>query len=109
MQGGTEDPDERAMTSHTVMREGCEVTSVEEGHDVERVTVRSDVVKETKSVGEACWKQSARCKQFAKQGTRQRPVHPGTEGEIPAGQTCGHRHDQVPGESKHKVSIEYVQ
>ena len=53
MQGGTEDTDERAMTSHTEMCEGCNVTSVEEGHDVERVTVRSDVVKETKSVGEA--------------------------------------------------------
>ena len=36
-----------------VMCEGCEVTFVEEGHDVERVTVRSDVVKEKKSVGEA--------------------------------------------------------
>ena len=53
VQGGTEDTDERAMTSHTEMCEGCNVTSVEEGHDVERVIVRSDVVKETKSVGEA--------------------------------------------------------
>ena len=35
------------------MCEGCEVTSVEEAHVVERVTVTSDVVKETKSVGEA--------------------------------------------------------
>ena len=52
VQGGTEDTDERAMTSHTEMCEGCEVTSVEEAHVVERVTVRSDVVKETKSVGE---------------------------------------------------------
>ena len=52
-QGGTEDTDERAMTSHTEMCDGCEVTSGEEAHVVERVTVRSDVVKETKSVGEA--------------------------------------------------------
>ena len=53
MQGGTEDTDERDMTSHTEMCEGCEVTFVEEAHVVERVTVRSYVVKETKSVGEA--------------------------------------------------------
>ena len=53
MQGGTEDTDERAMTSHTEMCESCEVTSMKEAHVVERVTVRSDVVKETKSVGEA--------------------------------------------------------
>ena len=40
--------------SHTEMCDGCEVTSVEGGgHGVERVTVRSDVVKEMKSVGEA--------------------------------------------------------
>ena len=32
MHGRAEDPDERVTTSHT---EGCEVTSVEEGHDVE--------------------------------------------------------------------------
>ena len=53
VQGGTEDTDERVMTSRTVMCECCEVTFVEEGHDVERVIVRSVVVKETKSVGEA--------------------------------------------------------
>ena len=53
VQGGTEDTDELVMTSHTEICEGCEVTSVEEGHDVERATVRSDVVKETKSGGEA--------------------------------------------------------
>ena len=47
VQGGTEDTDERVMTSHTEMCEGCKVTSVEEGHDVERVTVRSDVVMQT--------------------------------------------------------------
>ena len=35
---GAEDTDERVMTSHTEMCEGCEVTSVEEGHDVQRVT-----------------------------------------------------------------------
>ena len=32
-----EDADERVMTSHTEMCEGCVVTSGEEGHDVERV------------------------------------------------------------------------
>ena len=53
VQGGAEDTDERAITSHTEMCQGCEVTSVEEAHVVERVTVRSDLVKETKSVGEA--------------------------------------------------------
>ena len=37
VQGGAEDTDERVMTSHTEMCEGCEVTSVEEGYDVERV------------------------------------------------------------------------
>ena len=41
---GTEGTDERVVTSHTKMREGCEVTSVEEGHDVERVTARSDEI-----------------------------------------------------------------
>ena len=47
VQGWAEDTDERVMTSHTEMCQGCEVTSVEEGHEVERVTVRSDVVKRT--------------------------------------------------------------
>ena len=47
VQGGKEDIGERVMTSHTEMCEGCEVTSVEEGHDVERVIVRSDAVKQT--------------------------------------------------------------
>ena len=99
------------MTSHTVMREGCEVTSVEEGHDVERVTVRSDVVKETQSVGEAqpTGNGARDANNSPKQGTRQRPMHPGTEGEKATDQTCDHCHDQLPGESKHKVSIEYVQ
>ena len=46
---GAEDTNERVMTSHTEMCEGCEVFSVVGGHDVERVTVRSDVVKETMS------------------------------------------------------------
>ena len=36
---GAEDTDERVMTSHT---EGCDATSVEEGHDVERVTAQID-------------------------------------------------------------------
>ena len=49
MQGGAEDTDERVMMSHTEMCEGCGVTSVEARHDVERVTVRSDVVNETMS------------------------------------------------------------
>ena len=52
MQSGTEDTDERAMKSHIWMCKGCEVTSVEEAHVVERVTVRSDVVNGTKSVSE---------------------------------------------------------
>jgi len=39
VQGRAEDPDERVMTSHTETCEGCEVTSVKEGHDVERVIV----------------------------------------------------------------------
>ena len=39
---GAKDTDECAMTSHTEMCEDCEVTSVEEGHDVERVTAQSD-------------------------------------------------------------------
>ena len=47
VQGGTEDTGERVMTSHTDMCEGCEVISGEEGHDVERVTVRSDAVMQT--------------------------------------------------------------
>ena len=47
VQFGVEDTDEGVMTSHTEMCEGCEVTSVEKGRDVERVTVRSDVVKQT--------------------------------------------------------------
>ena len=34
-----EDTEERVMTSHTRMCEMSEVTSVEEGHDVERVIV----------------------------------------------------------------------
>ena len=38
---GAEDTDERVMTSHT---EGCEVTSVEEGHDVERATAQNDEI-----------------------------------------------------------------
>ena len=38
------------MTLRTEMCEGCEVTSVEEGHDVERVAVRSDVVNASMSV-----------------------------------------------------------
>ena len=42
MQGGGEDTDERVMTSHTEICEGCEVSSVEEGHDVERVIARSE-------------------------------------------------------------------
>ena len=80
------------MTSHTEMCEGCEVTSVEEGHDVERVTARSDVVKDKKSAGEA------------------QPIGK----EIPTDlrtktdPTSHHRHDQLPRESKNKVSIEYV-
>ena len=49
MQGGAEDTDESVMTRPTEMCEGCQVTSVEEGHDVQRVIVRSDVVKETMS------------------------------------------------------------
>ena len=44
VQGGTEDTDERVTTSHSEMCDGCEVTSVEEGHDVERVTARSEIV-----------------------------------------------------------------
>ena len=35
---GSEDTDERVLTSHT---EGCEVTSVEEGRDVERATAQN--------------------------------------------------------------------
>ena len=35
VQGGEEDTNERVMTSHTEMCEDCEVTSVEEGHDVD--------------------------------------------------------------------------
>ena len=75
VQGGTEDADEHVMTSHTEICEGCEATSVEEGHEVERVTVRSDVVEETKSVGEAqpIGKRSARCKHFAKKEQDQGP------------------------------------
>ena len=87
VQGGTEDTDERAMTSHTEMCEGCEVTFVEEGHDVERVPVRCDVVKETKSVGEAQQLETKCAMQTIRQGTGPRPT----------------------GETKHKVSIEYVQ
>ena len=41
VQGGAEDTDERVMTSHTEMCEDFEVTSVEEGHDVERVTAQN--------------------------------------------------------------------
>ena len=44
--GWAEDNGEHVMTSHTEMCEGCEVTSAKERHDVERVTVRSDVVKQ---------------------------------------------------------------
>ena len=47
VQRGTEDTDERVVTSHTEMCEGCEVTSAELQPDVERVTVRSDVVNQT--------------------------------------------------------------
>ena len=43
---GAEDTDERVMTSHTEMREDCEVTSVEEGHDVELGTARNDEITE---------------------------------------------------------------
>ena len=39
VQRRAEDPDERVMTPHTEMCEKSEVTSVEEGHDVERVIV----------------------------------------------------------------------
>ena len=39
---GAKDTDECAMTSHTEMCEDCEVTSVEAGHDVERVTAQCD-------------------------------------------------------------------
>ena len=43
---GAEDTDERVMTSHSETceqsGEGCKVTSVEEGHDVERMTAQSD-------------------------------------------------------------------
>ena len=35
VQGGEEDTEERVMTSHTETCESCEVTSVEEGHDVD--------------------------------------------------------------------------
>ena len=44
VQGGAEDTDERVMTSHTEMCEGCESPSVEEGHDVERVTAQNDEI-----------------------------------------------------------------
>ena len=49
MQSGAEDTDDRALSLHTEMCEKGEVTSVEEGHDVERVIARSDVVKDTMS------------------------------------------------------------
>ena len=48
-------------------------------------------------------------------GKKAKAHTPGTRGEIltdlctKTDQTCDHRHDQLPGESKHKVSIEYVQ
>jgi len=35
VQDGEEDTEERVMTSHTEMCEDCEVTSVEDGHDVD--------------------------------------------------------------------------
>ena len=41
MQGGAEDTDERVMTSHTEMCEGCDVTSVEDGHGVDLVTAQN--------------------------------------------------------------------
>ena len=47
VQGGAEDTDERVMTSYTEMCDGCDVHFQEEGHDVERVTLQSDVVMQT--------------------------------------------------------------
>ena len=43
VQGREEDTEQRVMTLHTEMCEKSEVTSVEEGHDVERMTAQSDV------------------------------------------------------------------
>ena len=43
---GAEDTNERVVTPHTEMCEDCEVTSVEEGHDVERVIARNDEIME---------------------------------------------------------------
>ena len=117
MQGGTEDTDERvltlmvSMTSHTEMCEGCEVTSVEEAHVVERVTARCDVVKETKSVGEA-QPTGNRARDANKSPNKEQDKGPCTLAlKVRFLHTTRviHRHDQLPGESKHQVSIEYVQ
>ena len=61
------------MTSHTEMCEGCEVTSVEEGHDAERVTARSDEI-----VGSLKWlkdETSADLTALEKQGLDRKTNH----------------------------------
>ena len=46
--------EQKTVSSHTEMCKKGEVTSGEEGHDVERVIVRSDVVKDTMSATRKC-------------------------------------------------------
>ena len=75
VQGGAEDTDERVMTSHTEMCEDCEVTSVEEGHDVERVTAQNgEIVGSLKQLkGET----SADLTAFEKKGLDRKTNHQG--------------------------------